>query len=187
MSSRTVEPQPRGISTEMHPNALHITLRLFRWSSLLWLVATLASDCVILWALGTGVFGDGPGLPQGLLVVAVVLLLPIVVLANYFVLAAMINRCRIHVTRGSLAVKYSPVPVGENRTIVVFDVAQLFVRAQPRRYGRRNTRYEVRVVLRNGARRLLVRSLRTRDEAAYIERTIERFLGIVDEPVEGEL
>ena len=87
-----------------------------------------------------------------------------------------------------LTVKHGPLPWPGNLALPCDEVEQLFTREQiTRTRNGSTTTYEVHARLRGGVTRKLIASLPNADQALFIEQQLERRLGIVDEPVAGEL
>jgi hypothetical protein len=100
------------------------------------------------------------------------------------------NRARIRVEDSVLHVSVGPMPPRAQRSIPVSEIVQVFVREQPRTFFTvRPTPlgYELCAVDRSGAVLPLVGSMLDLREARYLEDQIERHLGILDEPVPGEV
>lgn len=119
--------------------------------------------------------------------VAVLVLLTLFVI--YYSLARLINTTRIYVTHNDLRVYHGPVPYSKNMDLSKEDVTQLFV-TQHRtghRYHILDTTYQINVILKSKEVITLVKGLHTPGQGRFIEQKIERFLGITDIHVEGEL
>ena len=107
---------------------------------------------------------------------------------TYYVLAGFLNKTYIGVSRQLLAIVTSPLPFFNNRTLNPDDIAQLYSKEKIAR-GRDSTTitYEVHVVTKSGKDIKLVSGLDESEQALYIEQEIEKYLGITDRPVRGEI
>jgi hypothetical protein len=117
--------------------------------------------------------------------------LSLMVLGAYASLGKAINRTTLTVTRGTLRYRHGPLPWSGNRTLPVAAIEQLYCWAKERRArggGEREVRhYQVHALLRDGTRFRLLRLLDQLEQAQYVEQQIERYLGISDAPVDGEV
>jgi hypothetical protein len=109
---------------------------------------------------------------------------------TYYCAALFLNRTRIQVADGLIAVAHGPLPWRGNRTLLADDIAQLYV-ARSRRQGKWSENqlrdsFDVRAVLADQRSLDLVRGLDDVEMARAIERRIETFLGIEGRPVVGE-
>jgi hypothetical protein len=104
------------------------------------------------------------------------------------------NRVRIRVDNELLHVRLGPIPTGLARTIRITEIAQVFVRAQPRTFftlgfsaEAANEGYQLCVVDHRGAVLPLVGRMMDLREARDLEEQLEQYLGIHDAPVVGEV
>jgi hypothetical protein len=103
----------------------------------------------------------------------------------YLALAYFLNSTFIEVEGGELRVRHRPVPFPGNRTLTATDVRQLFsIERQGRKGG---VTFDVMARLASDRETKLVSGLTTEREARFIEERIESRLGLVDQPVSGEL
>jgi len=106
----------------------------------------------------------------------------------YLTVATFLNTTHIRVGNGMIEVKTEPVPWWGNKWLSADDLAQFYCRETAKR-GKHGTHYtyDVMAIRKDNARETLVQGLLNSDQALYIEQEIERFLGIKDQPVHGEL
>lgn len=106
------------------------------------------------------------------------------VYAAYWSLAVLRNRSTFVMRRGRLTVRHGPLPMPFQRELDGEEVRQLYlaVRRTPRRHS---ARYDLRVLTAGGDDVTLLDNVRSRSEAARLERAIERHLGIADDPSFG--
>lgn len=99
-----------------------------------------------------------------------------------------LNTTYVRVGNGMIEVKTEPVPWWGNKWLTADDISQFYCMEQVHR-GKNGTSYTYDVMcLRNdGVRDTLVQGLQDSTQALFIEQELERFLGIKDQPVDGEL
>ena len=103
-------------------------------------------------------------------------------LGFYISLARALNRTRIEVKSGRLVVTHAPVPWRGVRELPRADIAQIHCEE----VGRFKT-YSVYVSTRGDSKLLVCEDLPTWKEALFVERRLERALGIADRKVDGEM
>lgn len=105
----------------------------------------------------------------------------------YTTVAGFVNRTYITIDRDHLSVRHGPLPWRGNVDLAGHELEQVFCTGKTIRQQRRmQTIYSVEAVLRDGRKLRLVRGLGAREQALFIEQTIERHLGIADRPVQKE-
>jgi hypothetical protein len=102
----------------------------------------------------------------------------------YGAIAGLVNRTTIRVSNGRLHVTHGPLPWRGNAVLDRAALEQIYVNHEVD--SETATTYDVRALLTNGRSRKLVKKLKERSEARYIEHVVEDALGIVDAPVPGE-
>ena len=106
----------------------------------------------------------------------------------YYVVAGWLNRTHIFVSRGKIAVRHRPIPWLGNKELKASNVRQLYVKEKFLRSRRGPyVTYQVHALTRTRRNIKLVSGLETSEQALYIEQEIEKYLGIEDIPVEGEI
>jgi hypothetical protein len=179
-------PQPGSITVEdLGGTGLRLTRRWFTWGVLL-----LTVFCVI-WD-GFLVFWYTMALQPGAPWFAVVFPLihvTVGVLLTYSTLAMYVNRTVLEINDGRLTVRHGPLPWPGNRDLDVSEVEQLYCEEKTSRSRQGNVSYTYKVcgLLKGGRRETLLDSLPQRDHALFVEQFIEKYLGIEDRPVGGEL
>jgi hypothetical protein len=97
-------------------------------------------------------------------------------------------RVRIRCENGMLHVGVGPEWLRAPRVIPIAEIAQVFVRDQPQSWVIGNKGYlQLCVLDRDGRVRPLAGWMSDLREARYLEEQLERFLGIEDAPVAGEV
>jgi hypothetical protein len=110
-----------------------------------------------------------------------------VVLA-YYVLCSFANTTRIRVGSGRLGVEHGPLPWVGQRDLASGAVEQLYcVRKQGSNERRSGSSFTVKALLGDGRALSLVSGLLDAEQALFIEKAVERELGIDDRPVVGEI
>lgn len=108
---------------------------------------------------------------------------------GYVLLAELLNRTVVEVEAGRLAVRHGPLPWPAPPVLRGEALWQLYTRVHTSgRPGRRRTlSYQIWALGRGGSATLVIGSLRTLDQALYLEQQIEAALGIADTAVRGEV
>jgi len=107
---------------------------------------------------------------------------------TYWALAGWLNRTHVVVGQGRMSVRSGPLPWLGNQDLDATALRQLYVQEKVNQ-GRNGTtvKYELHALTRDGKNLLLVRTLKSREQAIYLEQEIEKALGIRDEPVRGQM
>lgn len=107
---------------------------------------------------------------------------------TYYVIGGYINKTYITVSYGALNICHKPLPFPGNKVIPTRDLKQLYSK-QRISHTRNGTSvyYEVYVLTHTGKKEKLLSGLRVSEEALFIEQEIEKYLGIRDEAVPGEI
>lgn len=108
---------------------------------------------------------------------------------TYYVVAGWCNRTHIVVGNGNVSVRHRPIPWFGNTKVDASNLRQLYAKEHVTRSrrGGESSSYEVRAVTHDGRNMKLVSGLETSEQALYIEQEIERYLGIKDAPVVGQI
>ncbi len=106
----------------------------------------------------------------------------------YLTLATFINKTDIRIDGYNLAVKHYPLAWPGQQEIPVVDIAQLYSKERITRNKNGTTvTYQVHVVTKDNRQKKLLSGLTSSEQARYIEREIEKTLGLKDTPVSGEM
>ncbi|MEI6775934.1 MAG: hypothetical protein WCK70_03450 [Chloroflexales bacterium] len=125
----------------------------------------------------------------------------------YLSLTAFVNTTRVEVSFHALSVRsgplpaltnlsflrpynqlYGPLPASENLSLPRDSIRQFYC-IERRHHVKRSTSisYELQAIKADGSPIAVIKNLQNIEQALYIEQELERFLGIKDEPVDGEL
>ena len=110
----------------------------------------------------------------------------------YGALVNIFNKTRLTLSRGALKIQHFPIPAPGNKTLQTSDIQQFFVEEvivhHSSRHGGSSTHptYHLKYLDTGNTRHKLL-SMTTAEEALFLEKTIEDFLGIEDRAVSGEL
>lgn len=145
----------------------------------------------IVLGLGLGGLGGEKG-PSGwpLLFMAIfpVLHVAVGVGLTYFVLASFVNRTTVRVDRGELTIRHGPVPFPGNKTLLTSDLTQFYCSETVHNHRRSSSvSYELNAVHTDGSKVKLLSGLTELDQGLFLEQRLERFLGIENERVPGEV
>ncbi|MFN8373289.1 MAG: hypothetical protein U0694_10500 [Anaerolineae bacterium] len=107
---------------------------------------------------------------------------------TYWVAAQFINETVITANAETLDIKSGPIPTTGNKALTAVDIAQIYCMEKISR-GRRSTTvtYEVAAIMQDQRRESLLTGLYNPEQALFIEQEVERFLGIENRGVPGEL
>ena len=111
---------------------------------------------------------------------------------TYYVAAGWLNRTHITADYQKISIRHGPLPWFGNKNIEAWDLKQLYAKEKiSRSHGRHGsstrTSYAVRAVTKSGRNIKLVGGLTTQEQAIFIEQKIEKYLGIKDASVPGEI
>jgi hypothetical protein len=106
----------------------------------------------------------------------------------YYTLAGLVNRTEVRVESGRLSVEHYPLPWPGGKQVQAAAIKQIYCteRVNNTKNGVRY-RYEVHAVMGDSAKEKLLDGLNDPEQALYIEQELERYLGIQDQAVRGEL
>jgi hypothetical protein len=107
------------------------------------------------------------------------------VLVTYATLCGFFNRTRIVLGDGRFMIVHAPLPWPGNRSVDVAALDQLYCQEHIGSKGSRT--YSLNMRSKDGQTTQLLKGLGDADQALFIEQTLEARLGIVDQPVPGEL
>ncbi len=111
------------------------------------------------------------------------------IIAAYYCLTKVLNTTEIQVNYNRIVIKHGPLPMERDLIIKRSDLTQLYVtkRRLAHRYYLYSSTYQVNAILSNQHVVTLVKGLYEPEQGLFIERKIEKFLGITDISVEGEV
>jgi hypothetical protein len=105
----------------------------------------------------------------------------------YIVLSGFLNKTYIKVSHQNLNIKHGPVP-HRGMNMISSQIRQLYCKEKIQRSrNSTSTSYEVRAATVEGKDKKLLKGLEKSEQALYLEQEIERFLGIKDQIVSGEI
>lgn len=107
---------------------------------------------------------------------------------TYYVVANLINRTHILVSREKLTVQHKPMPWPGNQQLEISNLTQLYVYEKYRNSqgASQATSHEVRAIFGLDQHVTLIGHLANTKQASFIEREIEKFLKLQNVPVAGE-
>ncbi|MBN1872701.1 MAG: hypothetical protein JXA33_00600 [Anaerolineae bacterium] len=107
----------------------------------------------------------------------------------YYTLVGLLNTTTVWIQAGILGVHHHPLPWPGNKQVMASDIEQIYCKEKVShsRKGGTHYSYEVYAALRNTDKEKLLGGLGEPEQALYIEQELERYLGIRDRPVRGEL
>lgn len=176
-------PLPERFVVEYPAGALQISWRWFTPAALgLVFFAVFWNGFVCFWVAMALAAGEG----------AAVLFASVHILVGlgvaYGSLTMLFNRTMVEVTHGSLTIKHGPFPVFGYRHLAREQLRQLYGVEATRRSNKRTiTVYHLQALTNEHKQVTLIDGLDSPNQVLFLEQEIERFLGIRDEPVKGEL
>jgi len=188
-------PLPPGITVERQESSIFgdyrhapreagqlvITRRWFRWSLLPLLGFCVIWDGFLIVWYGNVLTGNAP-LIAGLFPL---LHVAVGVGLTYSCLAGLFNRTVIRVAGGRLTVRHGPIPWIGNRDVPTDELRQLYTEQVVSSGKSQTVRYNVHAIVAVGPTLSIVSKLEEQAQALYIEKEIERHLGIEDQRVPG--
>jgi hypothetical protein len=166
---------PRGLEVEDTPGELRIEWE-WRVSPVEIITAVVAGGLLIPILAGSN---DIPRLAIGAIVMGAAVLVLL-----YRIVAQAANRTIILVRDRRLEIDNRPIALRRSHSFHASDIDQIYCVAAWNRYS---TWYELWAQLAGGEKRRLVHEIADVKRAFFLEREIERHLGIVDRPVKGEV
>lgn len=190
-------PIPAQFTIEDAGHALTIRRRWFQWGYVFLIIFAIAWDSFLVgWYWMLIVPNDGLAGPPGpfKLIFFVFPLIHVAVGAGltYFSLAGCLNSTVIRVADGIVSLRHGPLPWLGNVELPTDSIEQIYCQNKLRKSrnddGRTTTsmQYEVHAVV-GGQKQKLLGGLSEADHALFVEQRLERFLGIEDRPVLGEM
>ncbi|MEW6283009.1 MAG: hypothetical protein AB1758_30630 [Candidatus Eremiobacterota bacterium] len=175
-------PRPASVAVNSTGEVMTLSRRWFHWGLIF-----LTFFCVV-WD-GFLLFWYGMALTQRN-VPWIALVFPLGHLAvgvflTYTTLAGYLNSTVVTVTRQSISIQHGPLPWPGNQTISLSDVDQLY--CEEIRGSKGSRTYNLNALMRDQRQLKLLTGLDQADVGRYLEQQIERWLGIQDRPVLGEL
>ncbi len=176
-------PMPKGIRVFHHAHGLRIVRRWFGpkflflivfcafWDGfmLFWFSIAIAQKQWAMAAFGTihGLVGVG---------------------LTYYLIAGLVNSTTITVLNGLVKIVHGPIRVPGNREIKADALRQLYTkRIVHHSKNGTSTSYELRAMTADERDEKLLGGLEKQEQGLYIEQEIEKFLGITDRPIRGEV
>lgn len=187
-AARGKVPRPDSIGLDQTSEGLRLTYRWFSPVFFFLLFFCIAWDSFLVFWYWMGLQGMAQAGPMAI----IMLVFPIAHVAvgiglTYFTIAGFLNRTWIDVTRDSLSVRHGPVPWKGNKVLPVDNLDQLYCSVNAGDSSRNSQmQYCINALLKDGRKEKLS-ALQSADEARFIERSVEEFLGLQHHPVAGEL
>lgn len=163
---------------------LIITRRWFGWQTIFLTVFAIFWDSFLVFWYAI-VAKEGAGL--------VFVLFPIFhviagVVITYLALAGWLNTTRVSINFEKITVISGPLPFLNNRAVESSAIRQLYSKERITRSRNGTTsHYDVHAILADERNIKLAGGLESSEQAVFLEQEIEKYLGIKDVPVKGEL
>jgi hypothetical protein len=106
----------------------------------------------------------------------------------YGAVTMFVNSTKVEASYGSLSVRHGPLPAFGNKDLARDAIRQLYCveRVRSLRHSS-SVSYELQAIKADGSSVGLLKGIQNAEQALYLEQELERFLGIKDEAVRGEL
>jgi hypothetical protein len=166
---------PRGLEVEDTPGELRIAWE-WRVTPLEIIAAFVAVGLLVAMLAGPK---DNPAVA-----IAAILMGAAALVLLYRIAAQLANRTIILVRERRLEIDIRPIALRRSHSFHASDIDQIYCVAASNKYS---TWYELWAQLAGGEKRRLVHEIADVKRAFFLEREIERHLGIVDRPVKGEV
>jgi hypothetical protein len=107
---------------------------------------------------------------------------------TYFVICGYLNRTYVTISYDALSIVHKPLPAPGQKTVNRNELKQLYSKEKVH-HGRNGTSYsyDVMAITHGGQTIKLLAGLDASEQALFIEQEIEKYLGIRDEAVRGEI
>lgn len=176
-------PVPMGVDVAESLDDLVITFAWWHWRYIIQLVFCLFwNGFMVNWFAITLSTGNYPFAAFGLLHAAVGLALA------YTGVAGLVNHTTITASRGALTVAHGPMPWWGGRTMARDDISQLYcVEHVTKSKNGRQVTWSVDAVDRDQRSVTLLKGVTDLAQARFFEHRVERFLGIADRAIDGEV
>ena len=174
---------PEKLEIHQHSNYMHISRKWFGLQVIFMTVFAIIWD-VVLVNFYTDI-GDEAG--------TLMRLFPLIHIAvgagiTYYAVAGWFNKSNIFVSKQSIEINHKPIPWFGNKKLKSTDLKQLYAKEKVSRNNNQTTvTYEVHAILNNDRNTKLLGGLVNNEQALYIEQEIEKYLGINDAKVKGEI
>lgn len=177
-------PLPARVHVEERGRDLTITRRWFSWGYVFLLFFCVMWDGFLVFWYGVALTMDAP-LP---FILFPLLHVAVGVFLTYMTIAGFVNRTTFTIERDRLIVRHGPLPWRGSVDVSTISVEQLFCTEKISR-GRNGTtvRYNVEAVLKDGRHLKVATGLDEREQALFIEQTLEKHLGIQNRRVRSEM
>jgi hypothetical protein len=177
-------PMPENVTLEHEADGLRVSYRWFSAKYLFMILFCAVWDGFLVFWYRMALAHPSPG--------SVMLWFPVVhVVAGlgitYSTLAGLVNRTTVRASNNELTIRHGPLPWFGERTIPASEIAQIY-REQIMSTSRNgtSTTYRLSAVLHDDRKRKLL-TCDSADVALYLEQEVERYLGIADRRVAGEM
>ena len=178
-----LQPLPKNLIVEKDDRGLFLRWRWFTVKTIPLLLIAIFFN-VVLWAGIMAVAIENGTFPFELI------LIPHYwagLLIGCMVVAHLLNRTMIYVTRKQLHVRSRPIPSFHGWNLSSADIQQLYVKEAVSRNQKNESTFSVYALYDCNQALRLVGGLHSADLALQIEAQIETFLGIEDVPIHGEV
>lgn len=183
---RALAEQPASVQVREEPGGVAFTCRWFWWKYVAVAPFALGWDAGM-WEWYRDVLRDGNVAMARVMAVFGIGHAAIAIALTYAIIAGFVNATTLRISRGWLSVRHHPLPWAGGLRIPAEAIAQLCVVQRTRRGWAMSYGYDLVALLRDGSRRRIMASIDHAGVALFLEERAEAWMGIADQPVEGEL
>ena len=178
---------PKNIELQVYNGYILLVRKWFAWSHL-FMLFVLLSGLGVGWFVFSNYTGDINGLSESLIQLLPWLFLLFNIAFIYPVLAKVVNKTHIFVSKDAIEIKHLPLPWPGNKRIEKRNIKQLYGKEEIRNHNRGvHISYEVHIISTDDRDLTLLKGLKTSSQALYLEQEIEKYLGIKNRKVRGEI
>ncbi len=177
---------PKGYEINQYDEYIHITHKWFGSKTLIALITVISLAFPLALFLGGS---DAIKIKSELMILAIKILLSATLLASiYYAIATFVNKTHIFVSKKAIEIKQQPLPWFGNKRIETKQIKQLFTKASQDTSSSSGAKsYYVNILTHEHQEVYLLSGFNNRDAALYIEQEIEKYLGIENVKVDGEV
>ncbi len=180
-----IVPIPESIELINDRGNLIIRRKWFNWKFIFFTFFVIVWNSVLV--MFYVMMNQAEGVPLFALLIPIIHVVMGLVL-TYYTIAGYVNKTDITVSRMSIKVRSYPLKWLGDKEISVSTTKQLYTKRVIRRgKNGRSESFQVHVINNQNQHEKLVGGLHTQEEGLAIEKKIENFLGIEDQPVVGEV
>ncbi len=177
-------PRPENVTVTQEVDGLRLEYRWFSAKYIFLILFCIAWDGFLIFWYSVALTNPSPG---NIMIWFPIAHVGVGIGLTYSTLAGIVNSTTVRVSNNQLAIRHGPLPWFGGRAIAASEIGQIY-REEITSSGRNGstTRYRLSAVLRDESKRTLL-TCDSADTALFVEQEAERYLGIADRRVAGEM